>query len=70
MDYNYLRNNLKPKNSHVLFFGFVVCIYKLLDLPGCELHMLAVTVLSYSVSEVCAVCQPGFLLTGISKAFP
>jgi len=26
--------------------------------------------LSYSVSEVCAVCQPGFLLTGISKAFP
>jgi len=30
----------------VLFFGFVVCIYKLLDLIDCELHMLAATVLS------------------------
>ena len=40
------------------------------ELPGCEPHIQAVTVLSYSVSEVCAVCQPGFLLTGISKAFP
>jgi hypothetical protein len=26
--------------------------------------MQAVTVLSYRVSEVCSVCQPGFLLTG------
>ena len=47
-DYSYLPNNLKPKNSPVLFFGFVVCILKSSSLPGCELHMLAVTVLSCS----------------------
>ena len=40
------------------------------ELPGCEPHIQAVTILSYSVSEVCAVCQPGFLLIGISIAFP
>ncbi|SUZ53059.1 uncharacterized protein METZ01_LOCUS5913 [marine metagenome] len=61
---------MKPKGSKRYFLALLFKILVPPELPGCEPHIQAVTVLSYSVSEVCAVCQPGFLLTGISKAFP